>query len=114
MAAAQRDFEIPAGATLEFVVDVVDGPDDLTGYTGAMQIRALRTDEEVLAEVPPSAITINPGTRQVTVRIPSSETDGYAWRRGVYDLLITGPSGDAWRLVEGRVTNSLPVTREVV
>lgn len=112
MTVAQRDFEIPAGGTLEFVVDVIGGPATLTGYTGSMQIRALRTDDEVLAEIPPSAIVVNDGTRQVTVRIPSSETKTYTWRRGVYDLLITGPTNDAWRLVEGQVTNSLPVTRE--
>lgn len=111
MAVAQRDFEIPGGSTVEFVVDVIGGPASLVEYTGKLDIRELRTDEEVLASVGSEFITVNPTTRQVTVRIPSSETDGYTWERGVYDLLITGPNGDAWRLVEGRVTNSLPVTR---
>ncbi len=111
MAVAQRDIEIPGGSTLEFIVDVIGGPATLTGYTGSMQIRELRLDLDLLAEVPESCIVVNPTTRQVTVRIPSSETETYAWERGVYDLLITGPTGDAWRLVEGRVTNSLPVTR---
>lgn len=113
MAAAQRDLEIPAGSTVEFVVDVIGGPPSLSGYTGRMDIRALREDEETLAEISGGNITVNPGTRQVTVRIPSSETKTYAWRRGVYDLLITHSDGTAWRLVEGRVTNSIPVTREV-
>lgn len=112
MPAAQRDIEIPAGDTLEFVVDVQGGPASLVGYTGSMHIRALRTDVDPLAVVPPSSITVNAATRQVTVRIPSSETETYTWRRGVYDLRITGASGDAWRLVEGRVTNSQAVTRE--
>ena len=111
MAVAQRDFEIPAGGTVEFVVDVLGGPADLTGYTGAMQIRELRNDILPLATVDPAGITVNPGTRQVTVRIPSESTAAFTWERGVYDLVITGPSNDSWRLVEGRVTNSLPVTR---
>lgn len=113
MAVATRDFEIPAGSTVEFVVDVVGGPASLTGYTGAMMIRALRTDAVPLATVPANAITVNATTRQVTVRIPGQETANYAWIRGVYDLVITGPGGDTWRLVEGRVTCSQPVTRGV-
>lgn len=112
MTTTQRDFVIPAGSVLEFVVDVIGGPDDLAGYTGAMQIRELRSDEDVLAEVPTDAIEVDAVNRQVTVRIPSEDTATYTWRRGVYDLVITGPEGDQWRLVEGRVTNSLAVTRE--
>lgn len=112
MTTTLRDFTIPAGGVLEFVVDVVGGPGDLAGYTGAMQIRELRTDDVVLATVPTDAITVDADARQVTVRIPSEETRTYLWRRGVYDLLITGPADDSWRLVEGRVFNSLPVTRE--
>lgn len=111
MPVALRDFEIPSGGTVEFVVDVVGGPASLVGYTGSMKIRNLRTDLVPLAVVPPVGITVNSGTRQVTVRIPSTETSAYTWTRGVYDLLITGPSGDAWPLVEGRVTNYLLVTR---
>ncbi len=111
MATAQ-DLEIPTGQVLDFVVDVLGGPADLTGYVASMKIRQLRTDITPLASVSPGAFTVNPGTRQVSVRIPSSETGTYAFRRGVYDLIITGPSGDEWRLIEGRVTTSLAVTRE--
>lgn len=111
MGAAQYDIEIPAAGTVDFVIDVVGGPTDLTGYNGSMQIRELRSDILPLATVPPDGITINATTRQVRVRIPSSETTGYAWKRGVYDVYITGPGADAWRIAEGRVTNSQPVTR---
>jgi hypothetical protein len=110
MATAQ-DFEIPVGQVLDFVVDVLGGPADLTGYVGAMEIRALRSDIIPLATVSPGAITVNSVTRQVSVRIPSTETETYTFRRGVYDLIITGPSGDEWRLIEGRVVTSLAVTR---
>lgn len=111
MGAAQYDFEIPQGGTVDFVVDVVGGPTDLTGYTGKMQIRELRSDILPLATVDPSGITVNATTRQVRVRIPSSDTDGYDWERGVYDVYIVGPGADEWRVVEGRVTNSFAVTR---
>lgn len=112
MTVAQRSFDIPCGSTVQFVVDVVGGPEDLTGYTGEMQIREQRNDVLPLATVPPGGIVTNPGTRQVTVTIPSSETENYTFSRGVYDVLLTGPGGDAWRLVQGRVTTSQAVTRE--
>ena len=105
------DLEIPQGGTVEFIVDVVGGPTDLIGYEGSMQVREMRTSVAVLAEVSADSITVNPGTRQVTVRIPSDETSVYDFRAGVYDLLITGPTGDAWRICEGRAELSLAVTR---
>jgi hypothetical protein len=108
---AVQDFVIPAGQTLEFVVDVRGGPTDLTGYVGSMMIRELRTDADPLVVVDPSNITVNPLTRQVKVTIPGDHTEDYDFRRGVYDLVITGPGGDGWRLVEGRVVTNLAVTR---
>ena len=111
MAVAYRDLEILAGNTVEFVVDVEGGPASLTGYVGSMAIRAQRADQAFLAAVAAEHITINASTRQVTVRIPGSVTATYTWRRGVYDLVITGPSGDPWCLVEGRVTSAPLVTR---
>lgn len=111
MGAAQYDLEVPGGGTVEFTVDLVGGPADITGYTGSMQIRELRSDAVPLATIDLSNFTVNQATRQVTVRIPSSITSGWTWERGVYDLYITGPSTDAWRVAEGRVTNSIAVTR---
>jgi len=109
VAAALYTFEVQG--TTEFTVDVVGGPADLTGYTGEMMIRELRDNPVALVTVDPSNITVNATTRQVTVRIPSSVTDLFTWDRGVYDVYIVGPSGDRWRIVEGRVTNSQAVTR---
>ncbi len=110
----RKNLEIPRGQTLEFVVDVAGGPATLNGYVCSMQIRELRHDTEVLGEVPESAFTVNPSTRQVTVRIPGEVTESINLGEagGVYDLLLTGPSGDAWRLLEGRVYSTLSVTRE--
>jgi hypothetical protein len=107
--AALYTFEVQG--TVEFTVDVVGGPVDLTGYVGSMMIRELRVDPVPLVTVDPSNITVNSGTRQVTVRIPSSVSETFDWERGVYDVYVTGPGGDAWRIVEGRVTNSQAVTR---
>lgn len=111
MGAAQYDLEVPGGGTVEFTVDVLGGPADITGYTGSMEIRELRADILPLATLDPSNFTVNQATRQVTVRIPSSVTETWDWERGVYDVYITGSGNDAWRIAEGRVTNSFAVTR---
>lgn len=111
MPAAQYDLSIPAGGTVDLTVEIVDGPANLTGYVGLMHIRELRDEPLTLAIVPPEAITINVPARLVTVTIPSSLTETWTFRRGVYDLRITGPSGDSWIVVEGRVANKLAVTR---
>lgn len=112
MPAAQYDLAIPAGGTVDLTVEVVGGPVSLDGYTGLMHIRQLRDDPLLLAEVPAEAITVYPSTRLVTVKIPSTLTETFDFRRGVYDLRITGPSGDHWIVVEGRISNKLAVTRE--
>lgn len=112
MAVKNRDLDIRAGGVVDFVVDIVGGPADLSGYVGSMDIRQFRNDATPLAEVPGGAITVNAPGRQVHVQIPSATTAGYAWRRGVYDLKLTGPGGDDWILVQGRVFNSRAITRE--
>jgi hypothetical protein len=109
--AARYDVEVPGGGTVEFTVDVVGGPLSMAGYAGTMMIRELREDAAPLVTLDPANITVNDVTRQVTVRIPSSETAVWTWERGVYDVYITGPGNDAWRVVEGRITNSFAVTR---
>lgn len=103
MAATTFELEIDAGGTTEFVVDVVGGPIALDGYTGRMQIRSIAGDDVVLTEVSPGDITVNPLTRQVTVKIPGDETSGYGFRRGVYELLIVHASNVPWSLAKGHV-----------
>lgn len=112
MPIAQYDLEIPAGGTVEFVVSVLGGPETLEGYAGRMYFRALRSDEQPLATVPADSIEVFPDTRQVRVRIPSSETATYGWIRGLYDLVLYGPDDDVWVIVEGRVTNYRIISRE--
>lgn len=112
--ATKKDLELPSGQTFEFVVDVLGGPSTIEGYTGSMMVRQGRYDLVPLLTVPEEAFTVNAGTRQVTVRIPGELTEDLNLdiAPGVYDLLLTGPSGDRWRLLEGRVTAQASVTRE--
>jgi hypothetical protein len=110
-AVAKLDIIIPKGGTYRLVVNVVGGPVDLTGYTGAMQIRKYKESDEVLAEVDTGDIDVDSGNRQVVVTIPSIDTATYDFDSGVYDVLLQGPSDD-WRIVEGNVRISGSVTRE--
>jgi hypothetical protein len=112
--ATNKDLQIPRGQTIEFIVDVLGGPVSIEGYTGSMMIRELRHDAEPVTVVPAECFSCNAATRQVTAKIPGEVTTtiDLGEHGGVYDLLITGPLGDGWRLLEGRVYSSLAVTRE--
>jgi len=59
---------------------------DLTGWTGAMQVRATADDDTVLAE---AAVTVDAANGLVTAVFDAADTTGYVWRSGVYDLIIT-------------------------
>lgn len=106
------NMRIPQGASFRFVASIVSGgPEDLTGYTGWMQIRPIKHTPEVLAEFTEAEITVNPITSQVVLEIPDTLTAEYDWDTGVYDLIIEGPEG-TWRVIEGNVTINHSVTRE--
>ena len=112
MTATRLPITIEQGSDFELVVTVVGGPSDLTGYTGSMQIRSVKSSTTVLYSVPQNKISVNNSVRQVTVTLPWTETVDWTWDGGVYDLVITSADEvDAWRLVEGRVTVDHSVTR---
>lgn len=111
MGAAQLPLEIEQGADCVLNVSVTGGPDSLSGYTGAMQIRSLKTDPVVLYEVDPANIGFDAGNRVVTVRIPAADTATFTWDRGVYDVRISS-ADSAWRIAEGKITVDHWVTRE--
>lgn len=111
MPATKQDLVIEQNATGVFVVTVNGGPDTLLGLQGEMQIREAKAATDVLAELGPEDIEVDPDNRQVIVTIPSAESAGYDWEEGVYDLYLVGAS-ERWRLAEGRVRLSRSVTRE--
>lgn len=59
---------------------------DLTGWTGAMQVRLTPDTDAVLAE---ADVDIDVATGTVTATIDDDVTETYTWRSGVYDLTIT-------------------------
>jgi len=113
MGATKLPITVEQGSDFQLVVTVVVGvPASLTGYVGKMQIRSMKSSTTTLYEVPPSAIVVNNGARQVTVTLPWTETVDFDWDGGVYDLIITSGDGvDAYRLIEGKVSVDHNVTR---
>lgn len=107
MVAVVQDVEIEQYATFELPIlclerDPTGETDqlvvrDLTGWTGAMQVR-LTTDSDTVLATAEVDIDIDLGV--VTATIDDVTTAGYTWRSGVYDLTITdGVSTD--RLARG-------------
>lgn len=84
-------------------------PVDITGYTAAMQIRAYELSTDVLYDATPDLV-INGPAGTVTLTIPASDTAGFTWWNGVYDLLLTSSTGFATPLVRGTVTIAPRVT----
>lgn len=84
-------------------------PVDLTGYTAAMQIRAYPLASTVLYDAS-SDITLGGSAGTITLVIPAATTEGFTWWSGVYDLLLTDPSGNVTRLLSGDVTVTPGVT----
>lgn len=90
-------------------------PVDLTGYTSRMKIKdkvggtvlvstdALDTPNNVLS------IAIDNATKTITLSIPATATDDFAWKTGVYDLEMVSSSGVVTAILSGKVT----VTKEV-
>lgn len=110
------DLVIEQGATLNYSVTVLDPdgtPKDLTGFTGRMQIREAVSSVTTLVDATTvnGMVTVNIPDSQVIVNIPASTTNGFTWDAGVYDLEIENAGGYVIRLVRGRCSLNLQVTR---
>lgn len=94
--------ELPVGA---------DGPPpvDLTGYTAAMQIRAYALSPTMLYDAS-SDIVLGGLLGTITLTIDATDTEGFTWWQGVYDLLMTSAGGQVTRLLSGTVQVSPGVT----
>ncbi len=106
------DITIPQSGVFRLVVAVANGPADLTGFTGEMQVRSSKGSAVVLADVDASAFAVDNPTRMVTVTIPSTATALYNWGdNAVYDMYIVNGT-ERWRLLEGLARLSKTVTRD--
>jgi hypothetical protein len=114
MATLQADLVIQQGVTFEFIVELVGGPVSISGFTAQMQVRPFKSSEEILLDLstdPGDGLTIDAGTRRITISIDEAVTRGLSWEHpAVYDLELRGEDKE-WRVMQGIVTFSREVTR---
>lgn len=89
-------------------------PVDLTGCTARMHIREKLESPDVLLELTTAndRVVLGGMAGTVTIELPSTVTEGLAWRAGVYDLEIEFVNGDVRRLLSGTVKVAPEVTRD--
>jgi hypothetical protein len=117
MSAGKLDITIEQGATFRKTLtwqDSAGAPIDLTGFTARMMIRQQLKDAAPLITLTTEngGITLGGVAGTIALYISDTDTEAMTIQKGVYDLeLEAGGSGDVTRLVEGKVTMSLEVTR---
>lgn len=108
--AIKAHIQIDQGANYSTSIDVTDDagdPVDLTGYTGAAQMRKHYTSTNAHA----FTVAIANASGVVTLSMNATVTANITAGRYVYDCELTDGSGTVSRLVEGIVTVTPQVTR---
>ena len=108
--AIKANIVIDQGTTFQTTINVTDNNDDivnLTGYTGAAQLRKHFTSTTSYA----FAVAISPAIGTVTLSMTANSTANVVAGRYVYDCELTDTNGAVTRLLEGIVTVTPGVTR---
>jgi hypothetical protein len=117
--AAPRNLYIEQGAafTLSFIWYPGDpattSPNDLTGATAAMQIRA-KQGSPVLVDATDAngKIVLGGATGSVAIELSAADTNAIPVKTAYYDLEITLASGTTYRLLQGRVSVDPNITQD--
>lgn len=87
---------------------------DITGYEALMQVRASASSDAVLFEASSAGIdpliTVDPVTATFGLNIPADAFDAATFRDAQYEIEITAPTGEKYRLAYG----VLSLGREIV
>lgn len=108
--AIKANIQIDQGTTYSTNIDVTDDngdPVDLTGYSGAAQLRKHYTSSNAHA----FAVSIANAAGVVTLSMTANVTANIVAGRYVYDCELTDGDGTVSRLIEGIVTVTPQVTR---
>lgn len=81
---------------------------DLTGYTARAQVRARADSIDVLHEW--STVAGNAVLAESSLVLKVDDSESWTWRRGVYDVQITDPSGASEIVDRGAVVVTPVVT----
>ena len=108
--ATKINLIVDQGATFETTLNLTDDNDDavdLTGYTGAGQIRKHFTSSNATSFV----VTLGGANGTLTIGLTANTTANLVAGRYVYDIEVTDNTGIVSRLFEGIVTVTPQVTR---
>lgn len=118
MAAGELDILIEQGTTFRKKLTWVDDqepavPIDITGYSARMHLREDIEDTAFIIELLDTngRITLGGANGEIDLFIADNDTEALTIESGVYDLEVESPGGDVTRLLMGRFTLSLEVTR---
>lgn len=107
--ATKANLVIDQGSTYSTTITLTDddgNPLDLTGYTGAGQIRKHYTSSSYTA----FTVVITPLTGEVTLSLTATQTSNMSAGRYMYDVELT-TGGTVSRVLEGIVTVTPECTR---
>jgi hypothetical protein len=117
MAAGKYDFIIEQGATFQVKFTYQDAalnPISLVGCVVRMHARRKITDPEILLDVSTvngKVIMDEASQGIIKIIVSAAETASFTWRAAVYDIEVTYPDGVIDRILEGKISISLNVTR---
>lgn len=107
--ATKANLIIDQGSTFNTSINITDENDegiDLTGYTGAGQIRKTYTSSSY------TSITVSLGANgQVSMSLTPTQTANLTAGRYLYDVELTSSGGTVTRVVEGIVTVTPQITK---
>lgn len=93
--------------------DDADVEIDLTGYSAKMQIKNCGGSDPVLFELSNvnGRIILNSSPGEIQLKINDTDTGAIAFDKGVYDLILTDPSGDTELVLRGDVIVKDSITK---
>lgn len=81
-------------------------PVDLTGYSATMQFKPYASPAAPVLYDASGDIVLGGTAGTIALTIDATDTEGFTWFQGVYDLLLTDSSGNVTRLLQGSITIS--------
>src|SRR5664279_788297 len=113
MSATSANLAIEQGATYhrQLTWETTGGAlHNLTGYHARLQIRSWDWRTVLLDLNESAGLTLGGALGTIAIAITAAQTAALAAGSGRYDLIVTAPSGDVTRLLEGAVNIDPAIT----
>jgi hypothetical protein len=108
------DLSVDQGDLFRYTVNVtIDGVVvNLTGWTAHLEVRGdRRLSAPLLYSVSsPGVLTVLGSAAQIQMDVPSAVTKLWTWDEGQYDLTLTDPIGEKYRVLQGAIRINHTVT----